>query len=160
MWLPTVPVAIAVSRAVGWSVPQAHNAILEVTLELGLVGLVIVLIFIAVSLWRSVRCLMAGQHKLGMLSLVFFLGVIMSGATESTFAQNQDIEWVVFNVLSFACGLQIMRQQVGKDTLLQWQLFENRSRSRSDRVPLSGINKGEAVVISGGYGRTVRCQSG
>ena len=115
MWLPTDPVAIAVSRAVGWWVPQAHNAILEVTLELGFVGLVIVLIFIAVSLWRSVRCLMAGHHKLGMLSVVFFLGVIISGATESTFAQNQDIEWVVFNVLSFACGLQIMRQQVSKE---------------------------------------------
>jgi hypothetical protein len=83
---------------------------------MGLTGLAIVITFVAVSLWRSMRCLMAGQQKLGMLSLVFFLGVIISGATESTLAQNQTIEWVVFNVLSFSCGLEIMRRQVGKET--------------------------------------------
>jgi O-antigen ligase len=116
MWLPSDTITIAISRAVGWTVPQAHNALLEVTLEMGLTGLAIVITFVAVSLWRSMRCLMAGQQKLGMLSLVFFLGVIISGATESTLAQNQTIEWVVFNVLSFSCGLEIMRRQVGKET--------------------------------------------
>ena len=114
MWLPTDSITIAISKAVGWTVPQAHNSLLEVTLELGLVGLVIVMIFVGSSLWRSVRCLMVGLHRLGILSLVFFLGVIISGVTESTLAQNQTIEWVVFNVLSFSCGLEIMRRRINK----------------------------------------------
>jgi exopolysaccharide production protein ExoQ len=115
MWLPADNITKAVSQAVGWSVPQAHNALLEVTLELGLVGLAIVLSFVAISLWRSVRCITAGETTLGMLSFVFFLGIIISGTTEPTFAQNQTIEWVVFNVLSFSCGLHILRFQVRKD---------------------------------------------
>jgi len=114
MWLPTDNITIAISNAVGWEVPQAHNSLLEVTLELGLVGLVIVLVFVGSSLWRSVRCLMAGQHRLGILSLVFFFGVLISGVTESTLAQNQTIEWVVFNVLSFSCGLELMRRRTDK----------------------------------------------
>ena len=117
MWLPSDIITIAISQAVGWSVQGAHNAILEVRLEMGLVGLLIVLSFVAVSLWRSVLCLMAGQHKLGMVSLVFFLGVIISGETQVNLAGNQTIEWLVFNTLSFCCGLAIMRRLPGKETL-------------------------------------------
>jgi exopolysaccharide production protein ExoQ len=116
MWLPTDNITKAVSQAVGWSVPQAHNALLEVTLELGLAGLAIVSIFVAISLWRSVRCITAGEITLGMLSLVFFLGIVISGTTEPTLAQNQNIEWVFFNVLSFSCGLHILRSQVRRDS--------------------------------------------
>src|ERR1035437_9699943 len=114
MWLQTDSITIAISEAVGWAVPSAHNALLEVTLELGLAGLVIVMSFVGSSLWRSVRCIMAGLHRLGILSLVFFLGVIISGVTETTLVQNQTIEWVVFNVLSFSCGLEIMRRRINQ----------------------------------------------
>jgi hypothetical protein len=49
-----------------------------------------------------------------MFSLVFFLGVLISGMSEPTLARNQEIEWVVFNALSFSCGLEMARRQVGK----------------------------------------------
>ena len=111
MWVPSDTVTMAISEAVGWgiSIPSAHNALLEVTLEMGVAGLVIVISFVAVSLWRGARCLAAGQHTLGMLALVFFIGVIISGTSEPALAQSQSIEWVVFNALSFSCGLEIMR---------------------------------------------------
>jgi exopolysaccharide production protein ExoQ len=110
MWLPSDNNTIEISNAVGWTVPQAHNALLEVTLGMGLVGLAVVIIFVAVSVWRALRCLAVGQHKLGVYSLLFFLGMNISGVTESTLVQNQNIEWVMFNVLSFCCGLKIVRQ--------------------------------------------------
>ena len=111
MWLPDDDITRAISDAVGWDVPEAHNALLDVTLQMGIVGLVIVLSFIVVSIWRAMRCVLVGDYKLGMYSLIFFLGVNISGITESTLAQNQSIEWVVFNVLSFCCGLTLMRGQ-------------------------------------------------
>lgn len=115
LWQPADTITKTISKAVGWTVPNAHNAFLEVTLEIGLVGLTIVLLFVAVSLWRAMRCLMAGRQKLGMLSLVFFLGVLISGMSEPTLARNQEIEWVVFNALSFSCGLEIARRRDGKE---------------------------------------------
>ena len=124
MWVPSDTITMVISRAVGWGrpVPSAHNALLEVTLEMGLAGLVIVISFVAVSLWRGARCLVAGQHTLGMLALVFFVGVIVSGISEPALAQNQSIEWVVFNALSFSCGLEIMRRQVRREVpSLGWQ---------------------------------------
>jgi exopolysaccharide production protein ExoQ len=112
MWLPKDDLTLAISDAVGWTVPEAHNALLEVTLGLGIVGLAAVVTFIAVSIWRAIRCLLTGRYTLGVYSLVFFLAINLSGITESTLAQNQNIEWVVFNVLSICCGLEISRRRV------------------------------------------------
>jgi exopolysaccharide production protein ExoQ len=112
MWLPNDDLTLAISDAVGWTPPQAHNAFLEVTLGLGIVGLATVIAFVAVSVWRAIRCLLAGRYKIGVYSLVFFFGINLSGITESTLAQNQNIEWVVFNVLSICCGLEIVRRKV------------------------------------------------
>jgi exopolysaccharide production protein ExoQ len=117
MWLPTDTITMAVSAAVGWKVPGAHNAILETMLQLGFAGLVVVISFVGISLWRSARCLSAGQAQLGMLSLVFFLVYLISGVTEGALAANQDIAWMTFNTLSFCCGLAIMRRQVTTQTL-------------------------------------------
>ena len=98
MWVPSDTVHDGYLRScrLGISIPSAHNALLEVTLEMGVAGLVIVISFVAVSLWRGARCLAAGQHTLGMLALVFFIGVIISGTSEPALAQSQSIEWVVF----------------------------------------------------------------
>jgi exopolysaccharide production protein ExoQ len=112
MWLPKDDLTLAISDAVGWTVPEAHNALLVVTLGLGIVGLAAVVTFIAVSIWRAIRCLLTGRYTLGVYSLVFFLAINLSGITESTLAQNQNIEWVVFNVLSICCGLEISRRRV------------------------------------------------
>lgn len=109
MWLQNDSLTISISHTVGWAVPQAHNAFLEVALELGVLGLTIVTAFVAISFWRAIRCLLADRYRYGMFSLVFFIGIIVSGLTESTLLQNQTIEWVMFNVLSFCCGQQIAR---------------------------------------------------
>jgi O-antigen ligase len=111
VWLPDDSITRAVSNAVGWEVPQAHNALLEVALELGIVGLLTVLAFVAMSLWGSLRCIVAGRYRLGMFSLTFFLGALIAGATEATLVQNQTISWVIFNVLSFSCAGEISRKR-------------------------------------------------
>jgi exopolysaccharide production protein ExoQ len=118
MWLPDDSLTKTISHTVGWSVPQAHNAFLEVALELGVVGLTVVITFVAISFWRATRCLLAERYRFGMFSLAFFIGIIVSGLTESTLAQNQTIEWLMFNVLSFCCGLQIVQSGESADPYL------------------------------------------
>lgn len=115
LWLPHDQITDAVSNAVGWQVPQAHNAFLEVAVELGFVGLTIVLLFIAVSVWRAVRCLGCGRYALGMFSLAIFSGVLISGITEATLVQNQAIGWVIFNIMSFYCGLEMARRPLEEE---------------------------------------------
>jgi len=112
MWLKGDTITTTISSAVGWEVPEAHNALLEVALGLGLVGVVTVVAFVAISAWRAIRCIAVGRYKIGIYSLTFFIGINLSGITESMLVQNQSIEWVVFSMLSVCCGLEIARQQI------------------------------------------------
>jgi O-antigen ligase len=109
MWLPQDNLTIEISDAVGWAVPQAHNAFLEILLEIGAIGLFIVIVFILVSIWRGLVCFFSGPQRLGAFGLIIFLGVMVSGLTESIMVQNQNIEWVMFNIMSFCCQLEVSR---------------------------------------------------
>ena len=84
--------------------PSAHNAFLEIILELGLVGLASLILIICQGFWRAIRCCALGLLPFGLFSLVFFAGAIVAGQTTETLGTNQEIDWLVFNILSFLGG--------------------------------------------------------
>jgi O-antigen ligase len=92
----------------GWGVTSSHNAFLEITLQLGLVGLTLMTGIIAIALWRGLRCCRMGILPLGWFSLIFFVGALVAALAIETLGQNQVIDWVVFNVLAFSCGLALL----------------------------------------------------
>jgi O-antigen ligase len=92
----------------GWGAVGSHNAFLEITLQLGVLGLGLMLVIIGIALWRGLRCCRAGILPLGWFSLMFFLGTILAAQVIHTLGQNQVIEWVVFNILMFSCGLALV----------------------------------------------------
>jgi O-antigen ligase len=94
-----------IERVASWGAGSSHNAFLEITLELGLVGAGVMLVIIVTALRRGLRCCTAGILPLGWFSLMFFVGAILAGQTMETLGENQLIEWLVFNVLIFSCGL-------------------------------------------------------
>jgi exopolysaccharide production protein ExoQ len=105
MWIPTDSVTVWVDRRTGeWGAPSAHNAFLEITLELGLVGLASLILIVCQGIWRAIRCCALGLQPLGLFSLVFFVGAILAGQTIETLGINQEIDWLVFNILSFLAG--------------------------------------------------------
>jgi exopolysaccharide production protein ExoQ len=91
----------------GWGVTSSHNAFLEITLQLGLVGVALVAGMIVIALWRALRCCRVGIVPLGWFSLMFFVGAIVAAQTLDTMGQNQVIDWVLFNVLAFSCGIAL-----------------------------------------------------
>ena len=105
MWVPTDIVTIWVDKRTGeWGVPSAHNAFLEVTLELGLTGLVSLVLIVCQNFWRAIRCCLLGLLPFGLFSLVFFVGAIVAGQTIETLGINQSIDWLVFNIFGFIAG--------------------------------------------------------
>jgi exopolysaccharide production protein ExoQ len=98
------PTAI-LDRASSWGATTSDNTFLEVTLELGFVGAGLMFVIIVVALRRSLLCMRTGFLFVGWCSLIFIMGAIVSGITVETLGQNQNIEWLVFNVLCFGCGL-------------------------------------------------------
>jgi exopolysaccharide production protein ExoQ len=93
-----------IERVADWGAGSSHNAFLEITLELGLVGAGLMLVIIVTGLRRGLQCCIAGILPLGWFSLLFFVGAILAGQTIETLGENQLIEWLVFNVLIFSCG--------------------------------------------------------
>jgi exopolysaccharide production protein ExoQ len=108
MWnLDDPTTTIADKLTGGWGVTSSHNAFLEITLQLGLVGVALLTGIIAIALWRGWRCCKSGILPLGWFSLMFFVGAVVAAQTLETLGQNQVIDWVVFNVLAFSCGLAL-----------------------------------------------------
>lgn len=90
-WDPAPPnhVAIDIYSRAGYSLPHSHNFFMEVLPELGVVGLVMVLVMIAYAVWAVRR---AGLHPgskdplAGRLLLLVLVAVLSSGTTEPMFA--------------------------------------------------------------------------
>jgi exopolysaccharide production protein ExoQ len=93
------------------ALPHAHNAWLQITLEVGLVGLFLIVMIIGTALWRGLRCCSAGVLPLGFFSLVYFIGVTLTGFSESSIGTHRAPSWLVFVLLTFACGQSLSLTQ-------------------------------------------------
>lgn len=109
MWVLNDPTTLYADKLTGnWGVTSSHNAFLEITLQLGLAGMSVMALILGVGLWRGIRCCREGIVPLGWFSLIFIAGALLAAGTVETLGQNQVIEWVVFNVLTFGCGLELL----------------------------------------------------
>lgn len=96
-----------IDRVADWGAGSAHNGFLQIALELGVVGVGVILVIIVIALGRALWCCKTEIGPLGWFSLMFFVGAILAAQTGETIGRNQVIEWVAFNVLSFSCGLAL-----------------------------------------------------
>ncbi len=81
-WEGNNPAAIEISEAVHWSVPQAHNGLLEMLLEIGFVGVVFYVGLLVRVAWLSVRCMRSYWAPLGVTTLLVWTAVILIGVSE------------------------------------------------------------------------------
>ncbi|HTZ69930.1 MAG TPA: O-antigen ligase family protein, partial [Acetobacteraceae bacterium] len=82
-WSDTNPVAGNISTALGWDVPQAHNGLLEMLLDVGVVGTSLFVGLWLRSVWIASRCLRLGSREVAISQLICCGGILLVGATES-----------------------------------------------------------------------------
>jgi O-antigen ligase len=124
-WQSSDPMTTWIDSNVGFKVPSSHNAFLEITLQLGWVGLVLMSLFIFAALRRGARCFAMGCNPLGWFSMMFVVGTLMAGLTTETLGQGQVIEWVVLNSLVFSCGVRCWTASASKSS--NWNVIESQS---------------------------------
>jgi O-antigen ligase len=107
LWQAGDAYAAQVPQMAGWGAGSSHNSFLEITLQLGLVGTAVIIGIVIIALSRSVRCCKSGVRPLGWFSLMFCLAMLFAGQTMEMFGQNQNITWLIFNVLTFSCGMSL-----------------------------------------------------
>jgi exopolysaccharide production protein ExoQ len=107
-WVPTDPQTAAIWQRVGWPFPNAHSAYLDIALQLGLVGLGLLLTIIAIAWQRALSCCRRGILPLGWFSLMLIVGALVVSLSETGLGQNQDIYWLLVSVFNFSCGLSLV----------------------------------------------------
>lgn len=83
-----------------WSVPNAHNGLLDVALDVGVVGVVLAVLIIGGLLIRGIGDARAGRHEVAVLRLSIALLVVFSNLVESSFLQEN-----VFLTIAFVAAL-------------------------------------------------------
>ncbi len=90
-WSQINPVANEISMNLGWSVPQAHNGLRELLLEVGGVGTSLFAIVFARNIWIAMRCLRTPANELGKTLLLCCGGILLVGVSEEVLVDPSQI---------------------------------------------------------------------
>jgi O-antigen ligase len=104
-WSPNNPAAVEISQVLKWYVPQAHNGLLEMLLNVGLVGTAFFIFLWTRNIWLALRCLCTPQKGLAISSLLSFGGIFLIGISETVLIEPLQ----VFTSLFFITGLMCER---------------------------------------------------
>ncbi len=97
--------------AVGWKTPHSHNGFLDLGLDLGLLGLVVLVAAFASALVAAIRRARAGWTTANVAPLVLLGFVICYNMTESSILKYNTVFWLVYVVATaVACGGGEMRK--------------------------------------------------
>jgi exopolysaccharide production protein ExoQ len=92
-----------VQGQIGWAPTYSHNGYLEITLSLGLVGLLLVIWLLATLFKRSWRQAEEGDSALDSWPLAIFFFVVIHNITECTIAWQNCLEWSVCVATVIGC---------------------------------------------------------
>jgi O-antigen ligase len=102
-WQPTNPLAEEVSTTLGWRVPEAHNGLLELLLEVGIVGTGAFLVLWIRNVAIALRCLWTSAKDIGQTALLNCSGIILVSISEEVMVDPAQISVVLFFVTGLYC---------------------------------------------------------
>ncbi|MFV0523914.1 MAG: O-antigen ligase family protein [Acidimicrobiales bacterium] len=102
-----------------WNPTHAHNAILQITLEIGLVGAVLFLVTYLRGVTRAIKIVAIVPGPAGLWPLVFLTTTLLVSITESG-VNSDDLGWLMFVVTILSISLHLRyRNQLGLSNDLQ-----------------------------------------
>jgi exopolysaccharide production protein ExoQ len=81
-WSPYNPAAVEISETVRWTVPQAHNGLLEMLLNVGVVGTAIFIFLFIRNVALAFQCLRTSAKELAISTILVCVGILMTGVSE------------------------------------------------------------------------------
>ena len=90
------PGAERINTILHWKVPHAHNGFIDLTLQLGIVGLVLYIGIYFVAIRRALNLANETQEQEAIWPLTFVTFTLLYQVTESTILAGNTIIWMVF----------------------------------------------------------------
>jgi exopolysaccharide production protein ExoQ len=100
------PAAAAIFSAVSWGFNEAHNGLLQLLLDVGVVGTALFLFLWMRNFIMAVKCINGPAPALGISSLALLVGILLIGATEQVLTTTDGLT-LQFFVLGFMCEKQL-----------------------------------------------------
>ncbi len=102
-WSPFNLIAVQISEALGWNVPQAHNGLLEMLLSIGLVGTCFFLFFLFRNILLAFKCIRTGSQALGMSTILSCTGILLVGISETVLLTPTQPSTSLFFITGLMC---------------------------------------------------------
>jgi exopolysaccharide production protein ExoQ len=102
-WSLDNPASLEIADALGWVVPQAHNGVLEILLNVGFIGGTFTFYIFARVFWMSLRCLKGPEKNLAMSCLLLCIGIILVGASETVLIDPFEASTGIFFIAGLFC---------------------------------------------------------
>ena len=102
-WHLNNPAALEISDAVHWTVPHAHNGLLEWLLSVGIVGTALFFWLYIRNLSLAFRCLRTPAKALAVSAIMCCVGLLMHGVSESILLTANDAPTPIFFITGLMC---------------------------------------------------------
>ena len=106
-WSQSNPAADQISWTLGWAIPQAHNALLEMLLEVGSLGTIFFIFIFTRNIILAVRCLSTPAREVALSSLLCSIAIIIEGVSEQQLVDPTSFFVTFFFVTGFMCDKMI-----------------------------------------------------
>jgi len=90
-----------ISLLLRWEVPHAHNGLLELALDTGLIGVAIFLASFLLTLRQASRVQKAGTQAAAMWPLIGLTFIAITNLTESSLLRTNNTFWLVYLIIAF-----------------------------------------------------------
>jgi exopolysaccharide production protein ExoQ len=118
-WIPSNPLAGEISSAVGWVVPEAHNGVLELLVQIGVVGTALFLFIFFRNCIMAIKCMNGPGTAIGASSLLFLAGIMALSVTETVLLTPDQFSTVQFFMMGFMCE-KVLRIPREARVITQW----------------------------------------
>ena len=113
-WTLNNPAALEVSDAVKWFVPQAHNGVLEMLLDVGYLGCALFVGALLRQMWRGWLGLATSERTVAITSLISCGGIIILGISETVLLEPYEISTSIFFVTGMLCDRALAQARGGR----------------------------------------------
>jgi len=88
--------SVSLINAIGWESPNSHNGLLDLWLELGLVGVCTFLLGLGIAARRAIRSVRNTVTAAGLWPLVFLSYLVVMNFSTSTIMLQHSLYWVLY----------------------------------------------------------------
>ena len=104
-WQPENSIFALVSRKAGWHAVNAHNGFLQVVLDIGLIGLALVLCLLCTVIWRSLKEVRVNSSPLALWPVLYLCVFVVANMDEALLLVYNNVYWELFVTILVSTSL-------------------------------------------------------